>query len=384
MVKSNQFKIGVIMQSPDMGGAEMYMLSLIDQFLKNECKIFLASNKEKFLSKANTLPIVTYEIPIILDIIGNYKGLIKSIFYLPYMLYFYANLLWKFKQEKVDVILMSGFSEKLLVSFLSIFFHIQVVWIEYGPLKTIFRRNLYIPWMLYFLLKGVPKTIIIPAQNTMQSLHNDGGVPNAKMKIIPCGIAVPKENKKFNYNLAPNLKNKFVIGNISRATREKGQQCMIKAMSEILKMVPNAHLLLVGQGPDFIYFQNLAKEIGIADNIEFAGFVKDVDDYYSVMDIFVFPTIWELEGFGLVVPEAMSHKIPVIGSNTGPVPEVIDDKLTGLLVPPGDEKALAKAIISLANDAEMRQQLGINAYKKVLKNYNIQKISKNILQILQQ
>src|SRR5438876_108719 len=137
------------MQSPDMGGAETYMLSLVKYFLKEDVKIFLASNKEKFLERAKEYPINTSEIPFILDIMGNYRGLIKSILLFPSALFFYIKLLKRYKDNHVDVILMSGFTEKLFVTYLSVFFQIPVVWIEYGRLETIFRRNFSLPKIAY-------------------------------------------------------------------------------------------------------------------------------------------------------------------------------------------------------------------------------------------
>jgi len=99
------------------------------------------------------------------------------------------------------------------------------------------------------------------------------------------------------------------------------------------------------------------------------------------MDIFIFSTVWDLEGFGVVLPEAMSYKIPVIGSQFGPVPEIIEDGITGVLVPPADAKALAKTLIDLYKNPEKRKILSENAYKKAVTGYNIQVIAQNFLKI---
>lgn len=212
----NKLKIGIIMQSPDIGGAEMYMLSLINYFLINKNSVIAASNKEKFLNRAKKYSVKTYEIPMILDITGNYRGLIKSILLLPYALYYYSHLLQAFKKEKVSVILMSNFSEKLLVTFLSSFYKIPVVWIEYGRLETVFKRNFYIPKIIYRLLVGIPYSIIVPSKNTMDSLIVDARASLAKLSLIPLGITDNQNKKKVQNTELMKLKNKIIIGNVSR------------------------------------------------------------------------------------------------------------------------------------------------------------------------
>lgn len=379
--KASNLHIGIIMQSPDLGGAETYMLTLIDQFLDKKNKVFVASNKEKFLDKAKEFSVKTYEIPMILDIIGNYRGLIKSISLLPQALYFYSSLLRKFEKEKVDVILMSNFSEKLFVTFLSNFYRIPVVWIEYGRLKTVLKRNFYLPKIVYRILKNIPYAIIVPSKNTMQSLITDARVSLAKIAIIPLGIPQPKIKTRGKEKLF-DIKNAFTIGSVSRLTKEKGQDYLIKAMPGILQKVPNARLLIIGDGPDKIYYENLVTELRLQGKIKILGFVKGLDSYYQFMDIFIFPTVWDLEGFGLVLTEAMSHRLPIIANNIGPVPEIVDDGKTGILVKPHDEKILAQAIISLATNPSKRKMLGENGYKKFTQKYIIDKSATDILAIL--
>ena len=126
--------------------------------------------------------------------------------------------------------------------------------------------------------------------------------------------------------------NNFIIGSVSRLAREKGQEYLINAMPYILKKVPSARLLIIGDGPDKIYFEKLITSLDLAKKVKITGFVKDLSKYYSMMDVFVFPTVWDLEGFGLVLTEAMSHKLPVIANNIGPLPANIQDGKNGILV----------------------------------------------------
>lgn len=373
-------KIVVIMQSPDMGGAETYMLALISEFQKKRHTVIVASNREKFLEYAQQLTKQTYEIPFILDIIGNWKGLAKSILHLPYAIFFYCRLLSMFRDRGVDVILMSGFSEKMLVTLLSPLFKLPVVWLEYGSLTTIFPRNFYLPRIAYWYCLRYVKHIIVPCLHTQKSLEKDMPQLTEKLVMIPCGIVLNKQ--KPPQSITKQYPNKLIIGCVSRLTREKGQDVLLAAVPEIIREIPNALFLIIGDGPDKIYYQDVVKKLEIENYVIILGFVKNLDEYYDAMDFFVFPTVWELEGFGLVVPEAMVHKLPVIGSNIGPVPETIDDGKTGILVQPNDSSALASAIITLAKNTTLRRKYGEAGYKKVVETYNIEKISAKILNIL--
>lgn len=380
--KSANLTVGIIMQSPDLGGAETYMLSLISSFITNKDKVIIASNKGKFLTKAKEFRVHTFKLLYIMDIIGNLRGLIKTTILLPFEFIFYIKLLSKFKKNGVQVILMSNFTEKLFVSFVSLFVKIPVVWIEYGRLENVFKRNFYIPKIVYRLLNNIPFKVIVPTKNTMGSLITDARVSLAKIACVPLGISFTQFTSTETQIPFSKEKKALFIGNVSRLTTEKGQDYLIKAMKYVVKQIPNARLLLVGDGPDKNNYQKLVSELGLEKYVTITGFVNNLTDYYSVMDIFVFPTVWDLEGFGLVVPEAMSHKLPVVASNLGPVPEIVDDERTGILVKPKDEKALAKAIIDLANNFSKRKKMGEEGYKKVLEYFTLEKSFQKVRDIL--
>ena len=341
-IKKKNLKIAIIQQTPDIGGAETYMHSLVEKFLKKDNQIYLVTNLDRYVKLFSDRVVIDI-VPYNLDFNGDWRGLIKSTFILPMAIIYYLRLLNRYRKEGVDVLLASNFSDKLLVTFLSLFYHLPIVWIEYGRLGAIFKRNFLIPKILYRLFKNIPKEVIVPSKNTQQSLIVDARVSLAKLRVIPCGTEIQSKKIKKS-KLSAEFKDNFVIGNISRMTREKGQQVIINAAPLIIKKVPNAKFLLVGDGPDRDYFQSLINTLGLKEYFILPGFVEDTNEYYSLMDIFIFPTIWELEGFGVVAIEAMMREIPVIASNFGPIPEIIDDCRTGLLFKPGDSEDLSQRL----------------------------------------
>jgi glycosyltransferase involved in cell wall biosynthesis len=378
-IPSKKLSIGIIQQTPDMGVAYTYMLALADSFRGEGNEILFATNLLALITETKKRNIATTRLPFILDVMGNWKGLVKAIALFPRAVFFYSNLLKSWKRRGVDVILMSGFSEKMLVTWLSKFFKIPVVWIEYAPLDVIFKRNFQLPKVLYRLLKSIPKFVVVPTNYTVRALMRQGRVSQAKLIEIPCGV--PMTEKKTTISM-PELKGKYVIGNVSRLTREKGQDVLIKALPAVLKNIPNAHLLLIGNGPDRSYFESIVSELHLQDHVTFAGYVPEVSPYYDRMDVFVFPTVWELEGFGLVSVEAMLHHVPVIASDLGPVPEIIDDNITGLLVPPHEEKKIAEMILKIHADKKLRELLVKQAFEKAKHTYTIDVVSRRLHDVL--
>ncbi|PIT89417.1 MAG: hypothetical protein COU27_00395 [Candidatus Levybacteria bacterium CG10_big_fil_rev_8_21_14_0_10_36_7] len=379
LIREKKLNIGIIQQSPDIGGAETYMALLI-KHIGNKAHIFFATDNNRFNNMVKKNVLKDYIIPFRLDIIGNKKGLIKSlILFLPTTAY-YIYLLHAFKKEKIDVILMSGFSEKMLVTFLSLFFNIPVVWIEYGPLETIFSKNFMIPKIVYRLMNKITKSIIVPANNTKLDLIKNGKVSLDKIRIIPCGVEIINTNIK-KENLAIDRKKNFIIGNVSRLALEKGQQYLIMAMKAVKKEIPNAKLFLIGDGPDKKRLEAMVKKEKLEESVILAGFVKSPDVFYSKMDVFIFPTVWELEGFGLVMAEAMAKKIPVIASNIGPIPEILSHD-SGILVDPASPKSISNSIIKLYKNKNLRKNIATSGYERAKKKYNITTITTKYLSVL--
>ena len=147
----------------------------------------------------------------------------------------------------------------------------------------------------------------------------------------------------------------------------------------MLKEIPNAYLYLVGDGPDKKYFEELAKKENVQNRVKIPGFVINKYDYYALFDIFAFPSIWPLEGFGLVAIEAMSQKLPVVGPGNGPVTEIIEDGKTGYVVSVTNQKALANTIVKLGKNESLRKKLGEEGYRRAIANYDIKKISDKYL-----
>lgn len=132
----------------------------------------------------------------------------------------------------------------------------------------------------------------------------------------------------------------------------------------------NARLLVAGDGPQLPRLIDLAKSLGVQDRVEFLGLRNDLPDLLRRASIFVHPAVSQ-EAFGNTVAEAMASGCAVIASKIGAIPEIIEDGISGLLVPAGDESAIAGALTRLIADPAERDRLGTNARKRVVDHFSL-------------
>ncbi len=150
-----------------------------------------------------------------------------------------------------------------------------------------------------------------------------------------------------------------VILSVARQYRRKNTSALLRAMPTILAAVPNARLRIVGGGPKLPRLEHERLALGLAGSVVITGEVPDTDavrDEYRAADVFCLPSLQE--GFGIAFLEAMASGLPIVACRSAAVPEVIPDGEAGLLVPPADPKALARALIRLLKDPPLRRRMG--------------------------
>ena len=160
----------------------------------------------------------------------------------------------------------------------------------------------------------------------------------------------------------------FTILTIAHLIPEKGVHFLVRAFARLNS--ESARLVVVGDGQDREKLHALSVELGISQRVEFCGLRDDAEQLLSDADIFVHPAVWG-EGFGLTIAEAMASGRPVVASRVGAIPELIEDGVSGLLVPPGNIEALCAAIERLIEDPELRRQLATRARKRVEERFSL-------------
>lgn len=176
------------------------------------------------------------------------------------------------------------------------------------------------------------------------------GVNSNKIEVIPNGVDVDiyhpgQSSIEFS-------EWETVLLYVGPLTERKGLKYLIQAMPELVEEHPGIGLVLVGSGNADQLIQ-LAESRGVRDRIRFEGFVPETElpDYYRAADVFVFPSL--LEGFGIVLVEAMASGLPVVSTTATAIPEVVGD--AGLLVPPRNEDKLVSAVSNLIRAADFDQ-----------------------------
>ncbi|HET9440462.1 MAG TPA: glycosyltransferase family 4 protein [Longimicrobiales bacterium] len=155
------------------------------------------------------------------------------------------------------------------------------------------------------------------------------------------------------------------VGFVGHFEGRKGFKDFAQAWWQVVERAPHAHAIIVGQGrrePDF------RAALADAPRVHWLGFRSDVPAIMQALDIFVLPS--RFEGFGLVLVEAMTASAACVTYDSSNMPELIDHERNGLLVPLGDIKALADAIVRVCNDAVLRERLGAAAHATVLERFS--------------
>lgn len=167
-----------------------------------------------------------------------------------------------------------------------------------------------------------------------------------------------------------NLQNRFVAGIIGRLRSEKGHPYLLKAIAKIKDQIPNFSLFVCGDGTLFRELHEQSEKLGIADRTIITGFRKDIPDILAALDLFILPSL--SEGLGTAVLEAGAAGLPIIASNVGGIPDIIDDGKNGRLVPPADADALADAILYFYQNRETAHQYGTAVREHVRSNFSEQ------------
>ncbi|MBZ9572240.1 glycosyltransferase family 4 protein [Patescibacteria group bacterium] len=286
------------------------------------------------------------------------------------------------KNNKIDVIISTGPEGSYLKSLCSknSIFHIASY---HHPNPTYVDEKIFTPKLKYLNPKNIGKwlhrcdsyferlsllradVVHCLSQYQKKITHKILGIPKDKIVVIYCGV----DTKKFSLNQS---KKKPRILYCSGFVPSKGIDTLLRALSIVVKKYNNVVLDILGGGKREPYIQTIA-DLGIAENIRYYGHIPydEINKYYRNAYLFVAPT--KHESFGLTIGEAMASGLPVVSTSATAIPEIVQDKITGFLVPWKDSRALAEAIITLLSNPEMAKSMGKAGRKRVEEMFTWQK-----------
>ena len=213
-----------------------------------------------------------------------------------------------------------------------------------------------------------------------------------KMVKIAPGIDVdhfcPQDSTALRKELG--VENKRVIVSVGRLVHRKGQDHLIQAMPEILKSVPDAHILMVGQGPYLSHLKQLDEKLNLVDHVSFIGRIQynQLPQYICAGDIFAMPSRsrffgLEVEGLGIVYLEASACGLPVIAGSSGGAPDAVVNGVTGFVVDGENDQEIASAAINLLKDIDGAKAMGQAGREWIIENWRWEIWSKRFNQLLE-
>lgn len=222
---------------------------------------------------------------------------------------------------------------------------------------------------------------IANSQNVAQSLI-DSGFPAARIAVVNEGVEVPgqtspeaRKNARGRWRVADD---EFLFGCASAFVPEKGQRHVVEALRSVREKFPKTRLLLVGGGPCLAETKELAAKLGLQQAVLLPGFVSNMEEFYSALDAFVFPS--EFEGLGTALQAAMAYGLPAISTTRGALYEVVEDGRTALVAEPNASE-FSGAMQWLLRDATLRERLGEAAREEVKRRFSADRMVENTLEL---
>ena len=186
-----------------------------------------------------------------------------------------------------------------------------------------------------------------------QTLVHEEGVPATRVTVVENGTDVERI-ERLALGAGTRAGEGLIVGTVGSLERRKGHEHLLDAIARV-RLEPLPRLVLIGDGPERGRLVALAERLGVADRVEFAGYLRNPYPRIAGFDIYAQPSVEE--GFGIAVIEAMALERPVVVARSGGLPEIVTDGLNGIVVPPADPRALGDAIARLAADTVLRRRL---------------------------
>lgn len=227
------------------------------------------------------------------------------------------------------------------------FYGIELRWVQ--------SRLPFLKWFVRWAARTSSQAVAISSY-TARELRKFADVP---IEVIPYSAELPPP-------LAPSTQRPGGAPSIlfvGRLIERKGVGHLIRALGVVRQAIP-ARLIVIGDGPERPLLERAAREARVAEHVEFRGRVTDEElrRAYAAASVFVLPSVLDArqdtEGLGVVLLEAMNYSVPVIASDIGGITDIVQHDRTGLLVPPGDEPALAHALSRVLTDPALSRMLG--------------------------
>lgn len=286
-----------------------------------------------------------------------------------------AVYLWKFlHREHPDVLHLNSSKMGLIGSIIGRLCGVPRIvftvhgWAFHAPVSALKRALLYVFSMLIVLFSH--RTICvsqyvanaIPKQLRKKAIIIHNGLPNP--------VFIPREEARAKLSTYGIREDRLWFGTVAELHPVKDHATAIRAFAHIAETTPNFEYLIIGEGTERKNLEQLVKQEKLEGRVHFTGFVSDVSTLLQGLDVFVLPSL--SEGLSYALLEAGAAGLPIVTTNTGGMPEVIQNNETGLLVPAHNAEALSEALRIVGNDEALRTKLGTAAREHITNAFSLE------------
>ncbi len=280
------------------------------------------------------------------------------------------------RAERPDVVITRGYNADTLGRIAAAITRVPraVVWVhnatDITPRGAIRRA-------VYQVLGRLTSACYGVAEEQRSYLVEQLGFPESKIDVIENGVDTsrfrppqPGERARVASELGVPVQGP-TIGILAMLRPEKDHATALRAMKLVLDEIPDARLLVIGDGPLRQPLEQLAGELGVAGNVVFAGSRSDAASVLASVDVALLSSYTEC--FPMAVLEAMACEVPVVATEVGGLPDMVDDGVTGQLVPTRDPRAMANALIKVIRDPGRTAEMGRAARERVLERFTLER-----------
>jgi glycosyltransferase involved in cell wall biosynthesis len=242
--------------------------------------------------------------------------------------------------------------------------------VDFPPIRNLLSRWKYrLPQAYYLAVSDAVRHVLI-----------ESGLPAQHVQTVYSGVdlrrfdAVPRGSPLFPAGT-------HVVGTVGHLAGHKGHRYLLEATKDLLQAEPQVGVVIAGDGELRPALEKQAAVLGIAERVRFTGFCHNILGLMQGFEVFVFSSY--LEGLGTAVLDAMALCKPVVATRAGGIPEVVQDGITGLLVPPRDPKALAQAVLYLLQHPEQGRAFGEAGRKRVEQHFTAERMAAQTLHVYQ-
>jgi glycosyltransferase involved in cell wall biosynthesis len=336
------------------GGGEVWMVSAAKELIKRGHNLYIAcrpgSELEKHarMNNLNNIP---------LRISGDLD---------PFTIFRLARIL---SSKDIDIVLANTGKELRLSGIASRVSGKAKIVARHGidfPLKNKFQYKLTYNYFTDIIIANSKAT-----KNTL--LKNAPWLDPTRIKVIYNGINLNEHHPDKNLRKEIGIPDETaLIGFVGRLSIQKGIKYLLESFLFTRKFV-NAHLLIAGTGELEKEIKEFISKNSLDDFVHLLGFREDINNIMNSIDVLLLPSLWE--GFGIVLIEAMAAGKPCITTNISSMPEIVEDNVSGIIVPPEDSASVAKACIKILSDKELSSRMGREGKKIVKEKFTIEKMA---------